>query len=95
MRRSDHNLDTPRGEHWTDRALCRQLIAIDLAHPDDWYPVRDGQDHAEVQTAKRRCGDCRVRAECLDDAIARDDQHGIAGGLTARERRAQASKAVA
>lgn len=94
MRHSDHGLDTPRASHWSDRALCTQLIAEGTAGPNDWYPQREANDDPTTMRAKRRCHDCLVQQECLDDAFARDDRHGIRGGLTSRERQAYA-RAVA
>ena len=37
--------------------------------------------------AKRVCGRCPVSGECLEVALAMDHQHGVWGGLTARQRR--------
>ena len=37
--------------------------------------------------AKRVCGHCPVSGECLAAALAMGHQHGVWGGLTARERR--------
>lgn len=88
MSRSTYDLDMPHGDHWTARAYCRQLISAGVAQADDWYPKREAADDPEVKRAKRRCRSCHVRQECLDDALARNERFGIAGGLTARERRA-------
>lgn len=40
----------------------------------------------QVEAAKAVCAGCSVRAECLDEALARIPE-GVAGGLTAIERR--------
>ena len=88
MRRSDHGLDLPRGEHWSARALCTQLVAEGSADPDDWHPIREAEDDPATKRTKRWCRNCLVRRECLDDALARGDEYGIRGGLTSRERRA-------
>jgi WhiB family redox-sensing transcriptional regulator len=44
---------------------------------------------AERETAKKLCAACPLREACLDTAMTYGDhaQHGIYGGLTARERR--------
>jgi len=34
------------------------------------------------------CARCPVRDECLDDAVDRDDRHGIRGGMTPAGRKA-------
>ena len=36
--------------------------------------------------AKLICGRCPVSGECLAAALAQEHQHGVWGGLTARER---------
>lgn len=38
--------------------------------------------------AKRICGRCEVRAQCLQWALDTDQETGIWGGLSAQERRA-------
>ena len=39
-----------------------------------------------VRRAKQICGRCGLRAECLADALRRDERHGVWGGLTELER---------
>lgn len=54
----------------------------------DFYPETGGNTHAKQ--LKAICAGCQVRTECLDEAMARrptNDEHGVWGGLTARERR--------
>jgi WhiB family redox-sensing transcriptional regulator len=79
---------------WTEFALCAQ------ADPDAWFPQRGGT----TATARRICGACPVRAQCLDYALSgADTWHGISsgiwGGTTPRQRavvrRARAGKAAA
>jgi WhiB family redox-sensing transcriptional regulator len=64
-------------EDWQLEALCRQT------DPEAFFPER-GESARE---AKRVCGLCEVRAECLDYALANDERFGIWGGLTEREMR--------
>jgi Transcription factor WhiB. len=66
---------------WTASALCAQ------ADPDLWFPDKGGFP-AE---AKRICGRCPVRDECLAQALRDGEKHGIWGGLTYEERRALTS----
>lgn len=67
----------PESGGWRDEAACAQV------DPDAFFPERGGSLH----DAKAVCHRCPVRAECLDDALARDEPHGIWGGLSERERR--------
>jgi WhiB family transcriptional regulator, redox-sensing transcriptional regulator len=63
---------------WQNRAACRDVGG------DAWYP----EDHHNVsRTVRTVCDSCPVRDECLEDALARDDQHGVWGGYSVRERR--------
>jgi WhiB family redox-sensing transcriptional regulator len=64
-------------EEWVSEALCAQVDVGDL-----WFPT--AQD--DGTQAKRVCGLCVVKAECLDYALSNDIPHGIWGGLGARSR---------
>jgi hypothetical protein len=68
---------------WRSRAACREIAG------DVFFPTaeRGRMRVREVAVAKAVCARCPVRAECLADALARIP-YGIAGGLTAEERRA-------
>lgn len=66
-----------REMEWADRALCAEV------DPELFFPEK-GQP---VISAKRVCMACEVRAECLEYAIDRGEQHGIWGGLSAEQRR--------
>jgi len=68
---------------WRSRAACH-----DVDDPEIFFPVAEaGPVHErQVAAAKAVCAGCPVRAECLDEALARIPD-GIAGGLTAAERR--------
>jgi WhiB family redox-sensing transcriptional regulator len=66
---------------------------------DLFYPPRDKTQYKIIANkAKVFCfGDtgknhCPVRAECLWDAVSRDEPHGIWGGLSHRERNALVRK---
>lgn len=74
-----------RAEDWRDSAACLNR------DPEIFYP--HGTDQGQEETvpiiqAKRICGNCPVRGDCLAEAIARRDAFGIWGGLTPAERRA-------
>jgi len=62
---------------WTTDALCAQ-VDPELFYPESGAPNRD---------AKRVCGRCEVRAECLAYALANRERFGVWGGTTERERR--------
>jgi WhiB family transcriptional regulator, redox-sensing transcriptional regulator len=67
---------------WMDRAACRGAPDADVWFPDD---PRRAIVWAE---AKRRCGGCPVRGECLSWALAiGENAHGVWGGTTPDERR--------
>jgi WhiB family transcriptional regulator, redox-sensing transcriptional regulator len=63
---------------WQDHANCLGLDA------DLFFPER-GESCAE---AKAVCAGCSVRRECLEYALANNEQFGIWGGTSYRERRA-------
>ncbi len=62
---------------WQDLANCRG------ADPDLFFPERG----ASTRAAKAICGECQVRADCLEFAIVSSEKFGIWGGLSERERR--------
>lgn len=67
---------------WAQEAACR---GMDVSL---WFPGR-GQD---FRTAKEVCVRCPVRIQCLNLAIANDEQFGIWGGLAPDDREAIARK---
>lgn len=64
-------------EDWATQAACRS------GRPDALF-VRG----AAQNDAKRVCGGCVVRTECLAEALDNNLEWGVWGGLTERERRA-------
>jgi hypothetical protein len=60
-------------------ALCPQT------DPDVFFPEKGGS----TRDAKRVCGACAVRSACLDYALKHDEEHGIWGGLSKKERDAE------
>lgn len=62
---------------WAEQAACRGI-----GHPDRFFPER-GASSAE---ARAICAACPVRTDCLDYALRWRINHGIWGGLSARER---------
>lgn len=66
-----------RPRDWLDRALCAQV------DPDLFFP----QKGADTRRPKSICATCSVQVECLDDALANNERHGIWGGVSERDRR--------
>ena len=72
----------PDAADWMPRAACASGNAA------DWYADGDTRGGAAAQARARAvCGACPVQRACLDTALARPEDHGIWGGLTANERR--------
>ncbi len=69
---------------WQTDALCSQT------DPEAFFPEKGGS----TRDAKRICGACEVRAQCLDYALQNDERFGIWGGLSERERRKLRRRAV-
>jgi len=62
---------------WMDRGLCAET------DPEAFFVEKGGS----TRPAKRICARCPVRVECLNFALDHDEQFGVYGGLSARERR--------
>lgn len=68
---------------WMERAACAGLAD---STNDPWFPPV-GNAKAKTEMARRICGHCPVREECLNYAIEGRIEHGLWGGLTRNERR--------
>lgn len=67
---------------WRDDAACRD------EDPELFFPIgTTGIAHEQVNAAKRICARCPVQEECLEFALASNQDAGIWGGLTEDERR--------
>jgi WhiB family redox-sensing transcriptional regulator len=77
-------LSAPPGEFrdWRDLAAC---VGTD---PEAFFPD-DGCDNTY---ARKVCGRCDVRTECLEWAIENRVWHGIWGGVGARSRQKMAQR---
>ncbi len=62
---------------WQADSLCAQT------DPEAFFPEKGGS----TRDAKKICGSCEVRSECLEYALENDERFGIWGGLSERERR--------
>jgi len=69
---------------WQADALCAQT------DPEAFFPEKGGS----TRDAKKVCGACTVRAQCLEYALEHDERFGIWGGLSERERRRLRKRAV-
>lgn len=69
---------------WQVDALCAQT------DPEAFFPEKGGS----TRDAKKVCGACTVKQECLEYALANDERFGIWGGLSERERRKLRKRAV-
>lgn len=69
-------------DSWRDAALCRNT------DPELFFPIgTTGYAVIAVEEAKRVCGECVVTDDCLDYALATNQDSGIWGGLSEEERR--------
>lgn len=64
-------------------------LACDSVDPEVMFPDEELTNfHPDVQAAKRVCLGCSARFECLQNAMDRNEEFGVWGGLTPKERRA-------
>lgn len=69
-------------EAWRPNAACRDI------DPGLFFPLgRTGDAIEHIAAAKAVCGQCAVRAECLEFALKANQDEGIWGGTTEDERR--------
>ncbi len=69
----------PAREHnWRTHAACAEH-----PNPELWFPARGVESHE----AKAICATCPVQADCLEEAVQRNEPIGIWGGVSERARR--------
>jgi len=67
---------------WRDHALCRDT------DPELFFPIgTTGNAVDQIDQARQVCEQCIVRSECLDFALATNQDSGVWGGLSEEERR--------
>ena len=67
---------------WRQSALCREQ------DPELFFPIgTTGIALEQIDAARRVCHECPVASECLEFALATNQQAGIFGGLSEDERR--------
>jgi WhiB family transcriptional regulator, redox-sensing transcriptional regulator len=70
------NLVGPALDEWSWQGQCTQT------DPEIFFPPKGDQG----EEARRICGQCPVRVQCLAYAVAADEEFGIWGGLNRAER---------
>lgn len=76
----DFRLLLDQDREWQRQGRCRG------SDPDPWFPQRgDNKQHVEI--AKAICNTCPVQQRCGEYGIANNEEFGVWGGLTGRERR--------
>jgi WhiB family transcriptional regulator, redox-sensing transcriptional regulator len=69
-------------DDWRDDASCRDT------DPDLFFPVgTTGPAIEQIENAKAVCGECLVQRECLEYALATNQDSGVWGGTSEEERR--------
>jgi WhiB family redox-sensing transcriptional regulator len=77
-------------DDWRDYSACRDT------DPDLFFPVgTTGPAIEQIENAKAVCRQCDVQRECLDYALATNQDSGIWGGTSEEERRALRRQYVA
>lgn len=67
---------------WRERAACRS------SSPELFFPIgATGLALEQIDAAKAVCSACAVRAECLEFALATNQEAGVWGGTSEDERR--------
>ena len=80
---------TMENEDWRVDAACRDT------DPDLFFPVgTTGPAIEQIASAKAVCGECDAQSECLEFALATNQDSGVWGGTSEEERR-QIRRAIA
>ena len=67
---------------WRNRSLCRD------SNPELFFPIgATGVALDQIDAAKEICAVCPVNPECLEFALATNQEAGVWGGTTEEERR--------
>jgi WhiB family redox-sensing transcriptional regulator len=67
---------------WRANSACRD------SDPDIFFPIGStGPALEQIETARRICTACNVSEECLEFALATNQEAGVWGGTTEEERR--------
>ena len=73
---------TMENEDWRVGAACRDT------DPDLFFPVgTTGPAIEQISSAKAVCGECDAQSDCLEFALATNQDSGVWGGTSEEERR--------
>ena len=73
---------TMENEDWRVDAACRDT------DPDLFFPVgTTGPAIEQIASAKAVCGECDAQSDCLEFALATNQDSGVWGGTSEEERR--------
>lgn len=73
---------TMESEDWRVGAACRDT------DPDLFFPVgTTGPAIEQIASAKAVCGECDAQTDCLEFALATNQDSGVWGGTSEEERR--------
>ena len=73
---------TMENEDWRINSACRDT------DPDLFFPVgTTGPAIEQIASAKAVCGECDAQTECLEFALATNQDSGVWGGTSEEERR--------
>lgn len=73
---------TIESDEWRRHAACRDT------DPDLFFPVgTTGPAIEQIENAKAVCHECEARTDCLEYALATNQDSGIWGGTSEEERR--------
>lgn len=61
---------------WQEDALCAELTNKDAVIAELFF----SEDSADTNAAKKICGDCPVRRQCLSYALETEERFGVWGG---------------
>ena len=73
---------TIESDEWRRHAACRDT------DPDLFFPVgTTGPAIEQIENAKAVCNECEAKTDCLEYALATNQDSGIWGGTSEEERR--------
>jgi WhiB family redox-sensing transcriptional regulator len=69
-------------DDWRQHAACRDT------DPDLFFPIgTTGPALEQIEAAKAVCKECEAQAQCLEFALATNQEAGVWGGTSEEERR--------